>query len=46
MKIILMDQDGTISRPLSLGIYLKDWESFAFREDPVLVMEELAADGF
>ena len=41
-----MDQDGTISRPLSLGIYLKDWESFAFREDPVLVMEELAADGF
>ena len=41
-----MDRDGTISKSLGFGVYLKNWESFEFREDTVAAMVELATDGF
>ena len=41
-----MDRDGTISKSLGFGVYLKNWESFEFREDTLAAMVELATDGF
>lgn len=45
-KILLVDRDGTISRPLARGQYVETWEQFEFVSETVQGLSELADDGF
>ena len=45
-RVLLIDRDGTINRPVGCGRYVARWEDFEFREDTVEAMEVLAAEGF
>lgn len=45
-RIVLMDRDGTINRPVGRGRYVESWEAFEFRDDTVEAMSSLSADGF
>lgn len=45
-KVLLVDRDGTISRPLAKGQYTATWEQFELVPETVEAMRELAKDGF